>query len=181
MSDGLNHLGREFLTWLWYAAESNADVVDVDGVGFVRVLFAQRMLLTSLGPAQENSSIASDSPALTDEARAALKTGKKVAKATLLLDLDERHFEVTVDAATFALSGVKLPTVISDHEEERLAERLSLLDELESVLDGLYLQFARLRLDEPAWYQTRVAMHAWVTSDYDPSAAEDASMTQKAT
>ena len=173
MSD-LGHIGREFLTWLWWTTEKSGPAVHIDGVGAVAITFAKRLQLSSLGALREDSTVVSEAPSLADEARIALKTGKKVAKASLMLDLEERHFEVTVDAATFAFTGVKLPTVTRDHEAEQLADRIAALDELEAIIDGLYLRFGELRKDAHQWHETRVAIHEWVrTFDSDGGQAAD--------
>ena len=166
----LAHLGREFLTWLWYTTEMSDEVVAIEGIENARLIFAHRLMLSGGGLIREDSTVVCDAPQLTDEARAALRTGKKVAKATWLLDLDDRHYEVTVDATTLALTGVKLPDVLVDNDEEGLDERLSLLDQLEAALDSLYTRFARLRLDDDAWHNELVAMHTWASAA--PGAAE---------
>ena len=163
MSD-LSHIGREFLTWLWWTTEQSGPAVEVDGVGPVAITFAKRLQLSSLGAMREDSTVVSEAPSLADEARIALKTGKKVAKASLMLDLEEQHFEVTVDAATFAFTGVKLPTVTQEDEAARIADRIAALDGLEAIIDALYLRFGQLRRDEQAWHQTRVEIHDWITA-----------------
>ena len=163
MSDR-SHIGREFLTWLWWTTEKSGPAVHVDGVGPVAITFTKRLQLSSLGALREDSTVVSEAPSLADEARIALKTGKKVAKASLMLDLEERHFEVTVDAASFAFTGVKLPTVTKEDEADRLADRIAALDELEAIIDSLYLRFGQLRRDEKGWHETRVAMHTWITT-----------------
>ncbi len=160
----LAHIGREFLTWLWFTTERDGDRVTIDGVDEARLLFANRLMMSGGGLIKENSTVVCDAPSQTDEARAALKTGKKVAKATLMLDLDERHYEVTVDASTFALTGVKLPDLLAELDEERLDERLSLLDTLEAALDSLYVRFATVRVDPEAWAETLAAMTRWAAA-----------------
>jgi hypothetical protein len=163
MSD-LSFIGREFLTWLWFVTEKGGPTIQIDGVGAVVVTFTKRLQLSSLGAMREDSTVVSEAPSLADEARTALKTGKKVAKASLMLDLDERHFELTVDATTFAFTGVKLPTMTKDDEAIRLADRLAALDEMEAIIDGLYLRFGQLRKDDKGWYETRVQLHEWITT-----------------
>ena len=145
MSD-LSFIGREFLTWLWFVTEKGGPTIQIDGVGAVVVTFTKRLQLSSLGAMREDSTVVSEAPSLADEARTALKTGKKVAKASLMLDLDERHFELTVDATTFAFTGVKLPTVLKDDEAIRLADRLAALDEMEDVAEiGSFTNIADLK------------------------------------
>jgi len=160
--ENLAFLAREFLTWVWFEAQRGGGGVHLDGVGRVRLDFTRRLRLESPGGAAEATAVAAELPTLADEARVALQTGKKVASTTLLLDVEERHFEVAIEAETFTFRGVKLPTVLGTSDGERLDERLALLDELEAVVDGLYVAFARQRLDRQAWPEVRAAMHRWV-------------------
>jgi hypothetical protein len=161
---GLAFLVGEFLTWLWFEAERNGGVVQIDGAGAVSVGFVRKLVLESPGAIIEGHAVTADLPTLADEARTALKTGKKVALASLVLDVEDRHFEATVHAETMTLRSVKLPVVLDAEDSEQLDERLVLLDELEMIVDGLYLTYARLRLNSARWPETRAAMSAWIQS-----------------
>lgn len=161
-ADSFSYLSREFLTWLWFESHRKGSLVHLEGTGQLRVDFARRLSLESGGAARERSAVTADLPTLAGEAHAALRAGKKVASTTLLLDVGERHFEVSVDAETFTFRGVKLPTVLATSDVERLDERLALLDELEAILDGLYVAFARLRSDAERWHAVRQELHGWV-------------------
>ena len=161
---GLGFLDGEFLTWLWFEGERTGGVVQADGVGAVSVGFVRKLVLESPGVIVEGHTVSADMPTLADEARTALKTGKKVALASLVLDVEDRHFEATVHAETMTLRSVKLPVVLTAEDVEQLDERLVLLDELEMIVDGLYLTYARLRLNSERWLETRAAMTAWVQS-----------------
>ncbi len=155
-------LGREFLTWLWFESERNHGRVNLDGVGPIGVELTRRLALETGGAAGENSTVSADTPTVVEEARVALRTGKKVASTRLLLEVGERQFELAIHGESFVFSGVKLPTLLTAAEDERLAERFALIEELEAIVDGLYVQFARLRLDPDAWPETRAAMARWV-------------------
>ena len=167
-SDRYGFLGREFLTWLWYATDANNGLIDVPDLGHVRVEFGQRLTLESVGNVREGSTVNADAPSQTEEARTALRVGKKVSRARLLIDVSggaegiERHFEVALDAETLTFSGVKLPTLMATDEAMRLEERLRLMDELENLVDTLYTQFVSTRRDESAWGPVREAIRAWV-------------------
>ena len=162
---GLAFLVGEFLTWLWFESERNVGVVEVEGVGAVSVGFARKLVLESPGAIVEGHAVTADLPTLAEEARTALKTGKKVALASLVLDVEGRHFEATVHAETMTLRSVKLPVVLAGEDSEQLEERLALLDELEMIIDGLYLTFTRMRLNSALWLETRAAMAAWIQRD----------------
>jgi hypothetical protein len=47
-------------------------------------------------------------------------------------------------------------------EANALDERLALLDELEAVMDALFVGFVRLRKDEASWAPVRDEMRQWV-------------------
>ena len=155
-------LGREFLTWLWFASEGNGGIVEVPELGPIRVEFGQRLTLESAGNVREGSTVQADAPSQTEEARTALRVGKKVARARLFLDLGERHFEVGLDAETLTFAGVKLPTLMAGDDAMKTEERLRLLDEIENIVDTLYVTFVNLRRDEAAWAPVREAIRAWV-------------------
>lgn len=160
--DRFAFLGREFLTWLWFASETNNGFIAVPDLGNIRVEFGQRLTLESAGNVREGSTVSADAPSQTEEARTALRVGKKVARARLLLDLGERHFEVGLDAETLTYSGVKLPALMAGDDAMKTEERLRLLDEIEAIVDGLYMTFVNLRRDESQWEPVREALRTWV-------------------
>lgn len=167
-SDRYGFLGREFLTWLWYATDANNGVVEVPDLGPIRVEFGQRLTLESVGNVREGSTVNADAPSQTEEARTALRVGKKVSRARLQIDVLggteglERHFEVALDAETLTFSGVKLPSLMATDEAMRLEERLRLMDELENLVDTLYTQFVTTRKEEATWAPVRESIRTWV-------------------
>ncbi len=170
MSDRVDRFearSREFLTWLWFESERGLGSIELDGVGKVGVAFTRRLTLDATGGSPDGNTVSADAPGEAEEARTSLRLGKQVANARLLLDLGERHFELSVNASTFVMTGVKLPTLLQTGEQERLAERMMLIEEVESIFDGLFLQFARRRMDAAAWGEVRSAMHQWATRPVD--------------
>ena len=155
-------LGREFLTWLWFHTENHGGFVEAAELGRVRVDFGQRLTLESAGNVREGSTVKADAPSQAEEARTALRVGKKVARARLLLDLGDRHYELGLDAETLTFAGVKLPTLMAGDAAMRVEERLRLLEEIENIVDTLYITFVNLRREEAAWAPVREAIRAWV-------------------
>jgi hypothetical protein len=164
-SERFAFLGREFLTWLWFESARNQGMVDATNVGAVRVEFGQRLVLESSGNIREGSTVSAEAPHQTEEARTALRVGKKVTRARLILELGERQFQLGIDAESLTFSGVKLPTTLEGKDDQRLDERLRLLDELEAVVDDLYLTFVNLRRDTEAWGRVREDIRTWVLAD----------------
>lgn len=161
-TERFSFLGREFLTWLWFEGERRNGRVATETFGDVGVDFGQRLVLESGGDIREGSTVQAEAPTMTEEARTALRTGKKVRRAKILLDVGERHYELSLDAETLTFTGVKLPAVLGGDDPQKVDERLRLLDELESLVDELYLTFIKLRKDPVAWNEVSHAMRQWV-------------------
>lgn len=158
-------LGREFLTWLWFEAERSQGLVKTEQFGAVTVEFGQRLVLESGGNVREGSTVQAEAPSQTEEARTALRTGKKVARARLTLTSGERQYTLGIDAETLVFSSVKLPTILAGEDAQRLEERLRLLDEVEAIVDELYMTFIRIRKDAETWGPVREAIRSWVSSE----------------
>ena len=163
--DRFSFLGREFLTWLWFETERTGGKIETANFGPVGVEFGQSLKLETGGGIKEGSTVQAEAPSQAEEARTALRVGKKVSRARLHIDLGERQYAFGIDAETLTLSGVKLPTLLAGDDPQKLDERLRLLDELESVVDELYVGFVNLRRDPAAWPEIADAIRSWVKSD----------------
>lgn len=156
--DRFGFLGKEFLTWLWWRSER-----DNGKVGEIGVELGQQLVMVTGGNVVESATIASDAPSQAEEARTALRAGKKVQKARVLLDVGELQFTATI-TSDLALSSVKLPTVLGKDEDLSgtvLQERMRLLRQLEEIVHDLYRQFLDVRLTE-AWQTEQDALRNWV-------------------
>lgn len=157
-------LGKEWLTWLWYRSDRQEGLFRPDGGGEpFELWFDDKLVLdASIENVKEVSSVRGESPTETAEAKAALSMGKKVAEAKLRVVLDQREWVVGVKGEELALAGMKVPALLSREEDEKLLERLELVEELELVLDRLYAEFVNLRLDAERWRSEVAAMRQWV-------------------
>ena len=157
-------LGKELLTWLWYRSDKQEGLFRIDGVGEpFELWFDDKLVLdVAIDRVKEVNSIRGESPTETAEAKAALSVGKKVADARLRVVKDQREWVVSIKGEELALSGVKVPSLLSREEDEKVLERLELIEELEQVLDSLYATFLRLRMDSVAWREEVTAMRGWV-------------------
>lgn len=157
-------LGKEFLTWLWYRSDRQEGLFRVEGQPETFELWLDDKLVldTAIEKVKEVSSIRGESPTETAEAKAALSMGKKVAEARLRIVLDQREWMVTVKGEDLALAGIKVPALLSREEDEKVLERLELVEELELLLDRLYSDFVRLRLEKDRWRAEVAAMREWV-------------------
>jgi hypothetical protein len=96
--------------------------------------------------------------------RQALDRGLLVHQARLHLQHADRRYEVTLDAEYFDCKGAKLPQLATGDEDDKLAERLRLADELSLVVRALIEAFLKLR-SSPKWAKEEVpAMKQWMRS-----------------
>ncbi len=154
-------LGGEFLTWLWYASEQGNGLFSVGGDA-VEVSFDDLLVLESLLAESQENTFKGGEPTLAEEARLALRLGKKVSKAKLRLRRQDREWAFTIKASTLDMASVKLPAVMSKIEDDQFFERLYLLEELDRTFDELYLGFLRRRLS-PDWETKELPrVRAWV-------------------
>lgn len=159
-------LGREFLTWLWFCSDVQEglfrDLDDPSGDA-VEVWFDDALKLeVRVDKARESTTARGEAPGEMAAARAALRAGQKVTEAKLRIVKGEREYVCTIKADRLSLSGVKCPRSFAPDTEERVVERLLLLEDLERTIDALFERFVRLRLDPAAWGAELSRMRAWV-------------------
>ncbi len=155
-------LGSEFLTWLWYKSEVYEGRFNIGERGACEVWFDDRLTLEAVVIENEQSQLKGASPSVSPEAREALRQGKIPVQARLRLVCDQQEFAFAFKGPDFLLSGVKIPTLLSDEADEKFYERMYLIEELEAIIHDLYAEFLALRLS-PAWVGTFIPwLRAWV-------------------
>ncbi len=162
-------LGREFLTWLWFASDTRNGLFRMpDGTNFA-VFMEQRISVQ--GGEGESVETATVSGALSPlrEARLGLATGKKVTRALVRLEQDADVWRVACKAEDFSLNGLRTPKIerndgadANDVEPDAaLLERIFLLEKALTFFDELYRQFLEKRASS-AWRAEADKLRAWV-------------------
>lgn len=159
-------LGQDFLTWLWYKSESSAgSFTDRNGRPFAAYMEQRVSVQGGEGDSLETATVSGAMSELK-EARLGLSTGKKVTRALLRIERDSETWQVSLKAENFALNSLKTPKVEKPGEDDdpdaALLERLYLIDTCLELLDGLYAQFIRIRLDTAAWDDEREKIRIWL-------------------
>ncbi len=156
------HLGREFLTWLWFRCEVDGGTFQLPG-GEVGVVFNDYVALVSEGRGEREENICRRGSAhRSREARTALLVGKVVSAARLEIARGARQFQVTISGDTLDARGAKYPEPEAEDEAERAAERLAAMAELSEILDGLYGLYCSVRLAD-RWATREVpAIARWI-------------------
>lgn len=141
-------LGEEFLTWLWYRWETEGGEFHLPGGRVVGVAIDDFLIFAAPSDDETEQTLRHGLPTRTAEARTALRQGRRLKRARLLLAEGSRNWSATLDAATMMMSGVKLPEDSEevesdgDRNRERSANWLLLLE----IVQALYGMFLRERL-----------------------------------
>jgi hypothetical protein len=154
-------LGREFLSWLLLRADRGAATFSDDDGDFT-VGFGGRARLQGTGADVTDAVLKGRSPAYGIEVRAGLGAGRSLREAELTVARGDREFRFTLVAETFDLKSVKLPARLTDEGDDRLGERMALLEELERALAAAYAAFLGERT-RPTWTRKVVpALREWI-------------------
>jgi hypothetical protein len=141
-------LGEEFLTWLWFRWETDGGEFTLPGGRVVGIALDD--LLTFGAPSQDETeqTLRHGLPTRTAEARTALRQGRRLRKARLVVAEGERSWTGTLDATAMQLTGVRLPDDAeeADSDAERTADRAANWLSLHEIVQALYGVFLRERL-----------------------------------
>lgn len=156
---GLDFLGPEFLTWLWWRASTDPTFVHEDGTEvFVHV--DEHLELRGERSAARRTVLRSGMPGGSSEARAALRSGKTLVAARLLLVRGEEERRLTLKAEDYDASGLRLPAPEPGPARERLIGSLEALERLQDDLDLTFATFLRVRLSAQ-WSVDVDRLRAW--------------------
>lgn len=166
-------LGSEFVLWLWFSHDVLDGVLTLP-MGTIELGWGTQLMLSEpLAPA-ESVHVRGKDPCGSSEAERALQQGKLPRKVALRLTFESNEWSLTLDAATLRATGVKLPVLLSEGEEEHFYERMRLLEQLHDLVRALYARFLAVRLS-PAWdSEVAAALREWLSvgslpalSDYE--------------
>lgn len=163
-------LGKEFLLWLWWQSETKFGTIELPEVGRVDFHIDDRLQFKTDDESPQISDFKGGAPATTDEARASLLSGKVIEVARIFLRNEhDREYTLQLNGERLELSGVKVPGEVKDGFEEKLYERMFLLEEVTAILDQLFYRFCADRM-HPHWRSKILPdMRAWVGSRDDES------------
>lgn len=156
-------LGKEFLTWLWFKTDQQEGLMNIDDGGpAAEVWLTDRLVMSGAGQGADKVAIRAEDPTFSQEARTALRLGKKVEQARLRIVRSQREWTVSIKGEDLSLGAIKIPAVLTREEDEKLRERLSLLDQLDAMVTALFLGFLQLRMDPEKWPHELAQMQHWV-------------------
>ena len=159
-------LGPEFLTWLWYAVETDPDAIKAAATGSGVLTVGDRIVLeNSIDQPAERVIITGENADL-GEAMLALKKGALVAELRLHYAAGDQEWRFSLKGDTLALMGLKTPPLAPvetpDEVEGAVVEKVGLCEVVVRLLDALFRRFIKLRVSE-RWREEEVPrMKAWI-------------------
>ena len=155
----MEYLGPEFLTWLWWRAETDPCFRHADGTE-VYIHFDEHLEFRGERAAARRTVLRAGIPGASMESRAALRSGKSLVAARILMARGEDEMRFTLRAEELGVSGLRLPTPQGETHEERLLACLEMQETFVEDLDLCFATFLTLRCT-PAWEAELASVRAW--------------------
>ena len=156
--------GREFLTWLWFRADTQNGRVDLPGRRELGVLLEGPLTFTHEGKGAHAALLKKGEPVNSIEAKTCLLGGKKLkeAKITFALD-DENVWSFGLEADQFLIRGLKLPQGEGALDSfSRFQQRMVNLEQWREIFLELFGTFVDERADTKRWKKTVGEIREWV-------------------
>jgi hypothetical protein len=168
-------LGYEFLTWLWFLAETSEGVVRLSADQTIELMLGERLVLTLPADGRERVICTTQANALY-EARTALQQGKLVEEIQLYVKVEDNEYVFSLDSLLWALKGLKTPRQLPDSDEEdedgKFLEKMFFIEQLSGALNGLYAMFLSQRLSAEWESDALPRLRTWI-KESAASAARD--------
>ncbi len=159
-------LGEEFLTWLWFRWEVDGGEFTLPGGRVVGIALDDFLSFGAPSEDETEQTLRRGLPTRTAEARTALRQGRRLRKARLLVAEGPRQWAVTLDAPTLSLGGVKLPEDAEECETERdrTEDRAANWLALHELVHGLFALFLKDRLRDEYARSSGEQQARWMAS-----------------
>mgnify|MGYP006290588129 CR=1 FL=1 len=167
-------LGREFLTWLWYLAETMQERLRVEVAGRpleIDLWVDDRLVLEGSAAMSHQNVMKGGDPSHSQEASASLSTGKTVREMKLGIRIkDGGDFSAVLNCEDLNPRSLKLPTPEPQEGQDGemkavampLVDRLNAATTFAGILDALFSRFRAARV-EADWDKTVLKdMREWI-------------------
>ena len=156
-----SRVGDDFLTWLWYHAETQGGMIGKDSE--FAVLFEGPLTFVHEGMGAHETILRKGMPTASLEAKQALTAGKKLRKAKLTVARGEDVFSFNLDSLEWVFSGMKIPTDKTLDPISRFQARVLAIEQLLQVLVGVYGEFLSLLEDGTLKESVVADMREWIS------------------
>lgn len=156
--------GREFLTWLWFKAETQNGRMALAEGRELGVLVEGPLTFTHEGNGAHAAVLKKGAPENSIEARTCLLGGKKLKEAKITFALDEQNtWSFGIEADQFLFRGLKLPQGEGPLDAvSRFQERMIYLEQWREIFLDLFGAFVDVRSETRKWKATLSDIREWV-------------------
>lgn len=162
-SDGVvNEPGVDFLTWLMFMGETHGGMFKSPDGCALAFLVEGPLHFVMQGAGAHVTSLSKGDPMVSAEAKAALLSGKKLARATVTFAIGEQSWTFVYDALSGSIRGLRLPEVEKLDAISRFQERMELLARFMTMLKSLYDAFFAVRLNNDQSVQLLAETDTWI-------------------
>ncbi len=162
-------LGEEFLLWLWMCSQTEGGASGADGDGSACFVDDAIQLVSERGEVKEIS-LRKGSPSDSREAFEALSRGMRPSRVKLRILSGDMEWVFSLAAATLDMGTLKLPPSTGKAPQDRLHDRLYLLEEGAGHLERRLQRFLQRRSEAPEALQS--SMKEWVRAGLTGVAGE---------
>lgn len=161
-------LGKEFLTWLWYAVENQPDTLRRIDPEMAALEIGNRLVLHNKNQqSTETVTIRGDSAGM-EEGMLALRKGALVAEMSLIYRSGNESWHFSIKGETLDPSSVKTPKTgrveTSEDIEGAAIEKYHLYRRVTDLVQSLFSHFLEQRLD-PRWQSAVLpAIQVWIST-----------------
>lgn len=152
-------LGEEFLLQLWMRSQTEGGASGEDGDGSACFVDDAIQLVSERGEVKEIS-LRKGSPAESREAFEGLSRGMRPSKAKMRILSGDMEWVFTLTAATLDLTALKLPPSTGKAPQDRLHDRLFLIEEGVEHLHRRFKRFLHERSENPEGMESD--MKGWI-------------------
>lgn len=165
------HVAGDFYLWLWWQSEELEGAFDLGGrVGRFDLWVEDRITFRNAGEDKIAAAVFGDMASESREARASLRSGKRINDLRLHLRRDDRDFVATLRGPQIDVFSAVLPFIVNHPDvASTYYDRLFLYEELQFVIGHLFEAYARSRTSEEWTTNHLPALRAWVHTQGNPN------------
>jgi hypothetical protein len=141
-------LGNEFLLWLWWYWETESDTLPLPDGSEVTGMFTRTLSLECPRGESGKGTVSSEAPTHLPEAVQAIRSGKLPRKAGLTLVRHGEHYDLTLQAESFAATGARIRVEETAEGRGFVEDRIESLRALRETLDLMFQAFCERRIDK---------------------------------
>ena len=136
--------GRDFLTYLCYLTDTQAGRLTLeDPAGDCFVWIDNKIVFEDESASPPSTLSYTGENLSTHDLKQALRSGKRVKEARLRIEKGQNSWTFTLKADRLDIAGLKIDMPGSSDPEERLFGRISCIEALNCIIDGLYGMFVK--------------------------------------